>query len=299
MQPSWEHIRTFNAVAASGSLSAAARELRLTQPTVGRHIDLLESELNVSLFVRSRDGMKLTETGANLILSAQQMDETATEFERLAAGLDQDISGTVRISANEIFGVLILPRLIGRFLDKNPDIDVELVISNEVSNLLQRDADVAIRLFRPTQNDLVARKVTNLPLGLYAHQEYLKTHPAPKSLRELHDHRFIGFDRETSLITAAKMLGESFDPADFAFRCDNILAHIQAIKGGVGIGVTHIGLAREWPDIVHILPEIQLPGLELWVACHAEVRYNNRIRRIMDFLADALRNPYTDLHDTV
>lgn len=292
MSAYWDLIRTFQSVAQTGSLSGAARALKLTQPTVGRHIDLLEDALNLSLFVRSREGMILTPQGADLVAEAQEMETAAKGFERRAAGLDEDVTGVVRISANEIFGVMILPRILPQFLHANPGIEVELIVSNSAANLLQRDADVAIRMFRPTQNDLVARKIMDLPLGLYAHQNYLSQNGTPQILGDMRSHSFIGMDRDTSLIDTAQMLGETFNVNDFVFRCDNILAHLEAIKSGLGIGVTHQGLAANWPDVDQVLPDIQLPSLDLWIACHSEVRHNKRIRLVMDFLSNSLKQPY-------
>ena len=292
MRYSWDYIRTFQAVSETGSLSAAARALQITQPTVGRHIDLLEDALNMPLFVRSREGMTLTKKGADLVAEAAMMETAATGFERRAAGLDEDVTGVVRISANEIFGVVILPRILPKFMQDNPGIEIELIVSNSTANLLQRDADVAIRMFRPTQNDLVARKIADLSLGFFGRRNYLNENGEPKSLSDLRSHRFIGMDRETSLIDVGKMLGETFTPGDFAFRCDNILTHIEAIRSGVGIGVTHQGLAAHWPEVDQVLPHIQLPSLDLWIACHSEVQHNKRIRAVMDFLGEALQSPY-------
>lgn len=292
MRYSWDYIRTFQAVAETGSLSAAARALQTTQPTVGRHIDLLEDALNMPLFVRSREGMSLTQQGADLVAEAKMMETAATGFERHAAGLEEEVTGVVRISANEIFGVMILPRILPRFLQDNPGIEVELIVSNSAANLLQRDADVAIRMFRPTQNDLVARKIADLPLGFYGLHNYLSAYGEPQTFGDLRSHRFIGMDRETSLIDVGRMLGETFTPSDFAFRCDNILTHIEAIRSGVGIGVTHQGLAAQWPEVDQVLQDIKLPSLDLWIACHSEVRHNKRIRAVMDFLGEALQKPY-------
>ena len=279
-------------VAKTGSLSAAARELALTQPTIGRHIDLLERDLNFALFVRSRDGMSLTDAGTNLVCAADNMVESAAGFERVALGLDEDVSGVVRVSVNEIFGVLILPRILPTFMESHPGIDLEVVVSNSVANLLQRDADVAIRMFRPTQNDLVARKIKELPLGFFAHQDYLEKHGAPRSIAELIQHRLIGFDRDTAMVDAARALDIALQPSDFALRTDSILAQIEAIKSGLGIGVTHIGLATEWDRVAQVLKSQKLPPLDLWIACHSDVRYNKRVRLVMDFFAQQLKAPY-------
>ena len=291
MQHSWDHIRTFQAVAAHGSLLAASRHLGLTQPTVGRHIDLLEDRLGFALFTRGREGMQLTDKGADLVAMAGEMLGNATEFERVASGLEERIAGTIRLSANEILGGLLLPGLIAAFMAEHPMIEIEIEVSNAASNLLRRDADIAVRMFRPAQNDLVARKVRDIPLGLFAHESYLARRPAPKDLGDLKAHVLLGQDRNPSLIAAYGAAGLTTQPADFQFRCDNNIATISALRAGIGIGPLHMGMAALWPGMVQVLPQIKIPPLELWLACHADVRHNKRIRLVMDFLAEKLLDP--------
>lgn len=288
----WDLVQSFRAVAEFGSLSAAARELSITQPTVGRHIDALEETLHVSLFSRGREGMTLTKRGQDLVSSAKQMEDAAQSFSRKAAGHEEDASGTVRITANDVFGIWIMPKLIARFMDLNKNVQVELEVTNKISNLLRRDADIAIRLTRPLQGDLVARKVAELPMGLFAHERYLEKFGAPQNAHDLKQHYIIGYDREPILMDAAKALGVDLSPKDFCFRSDSILAQIEGLKAGIGIGATHVGLAQKIPELVQVLPEMQLPNLELWVTCHSDVRYNMRVRLMMDFLAENLKCPY-------
>ena len=292
MQYALDHIRTFHAVAQHGSLLAASRHLGLTQPTVGRHIDLLEERLGFALFTRGGEGMRLTDKGSDLVATASEMLGVATNFERIASGLEERLEGTIRLSANEILGALLLPGLIADFMVEHPMIEIEIDVSNEVTNLLQRDADIAIRMFRPTQNDLIARKVTELPLGLFAHRSYLKRRPAPQTLEDLTDHVLLGQDRDPSLLNAYGAFGFPLTPGSFDFRCDNNIATISAIRAGIGIGPLHVGMARFWPDVVPVLPDVPVPSLELWIACHADVRHNKRIRMVVDFLAGQLKDPY-------
>ncbi|MDJ1018256.1 MAG: LysR family transcriptional regulator [Paracoccaceae bacterium] len=292
MQLSWDHIRTFHAVASHGSLLAASRHLGLTQPTVGRHIDLLEERLGFTLFTRGREGMRLTDKGSDLVATASEMLGTAADFERVASGLEERIEGTIRISANEILGALLLPGLVADFMAEHPMIEIEIEVSNEITNLLQRDADIAVRMFRPTQNDLVARKIIDVPLGLFAHRSYLERHPAPRSVDDLDQHVLLGQDRNPSLINAYNALGMSLTPNSFQFRTDSNIATINAIRAGIGIGPLHVGMAKLWPDLVQVLPDLPVPSLELWLACHADVRHNKRIRLVMDFLAQRMRSPY-------
>ncbi len=288
----WNLIRTFDAVAQTGSLSAAARMLGLTQPAVSRHIDVLETDLRMQLFQRGREGMSLTAKGADLVPVARDMVANADRFGRVASGLEHDVAGTVRISANDVMGVLILPNLLAAFQSQHPEIEVELSISNAASNLLQRDADLALRMFRPVQNDLVARKVAALPLGFYAQTDYLKRAGRPDTLSDLGDHRLIGFDQETGLIAQANAMGIALSTANFQFRSDNILAQIGAIRAGAGVGLTHLGLAAHWPETERVLQDVALPPLDLWMVCHADVQHNKRVRYLMTYLSDALRDPY-------
>lgn len=292
MKLSWDMIHTFDAVAKTGSLLAAAKTLRVSQPTVGRRIDLLEEVLGVTLFVRSRDGMALTDAGVDLVETSGEMVRMAGEFERRATDSHTEIAGTVRLSVNDILGIHVMPDLLREFMETYPDIQVELEITNAATNLLRRDADVAVRMFRPVQSDLIARKAGNISLGFYASKSYLKAHGRPKTFADLKAHRQIGFDRETFFVDGAKALGETVTASDYAFRCDNILAQIEAVKAGLGIGVLHQGLAARFQDLEQILPQINLPEYEIWVACHSEVRHNKRIRLLVDFLAQKLRRPY-------
>jgi DNA-binding transcriptional LysR family regulator len=293
MPLSWDHIRTFHAVSHHGSLMAASRQLGLTQPTVGRHIDLLEEQLGFALFIRSRVGMRLTEKGVDLVATASEMLGTATAFERVASGLEERIEGTIRISANEILGALILPGIIAGFMADHPMIEIEIDVSNDVANLLQRDADIAVRMFRPTQNDLVARKIREAPLGLFAHESYLRRHPAPVDAADLREHILLGQDRNPSLIEAYRSIGLDLAPGDFQFRSDSNISTINAIRAGIGIGPLHLCIADLWPDVVQVLPDLPVPSLEFWLACHADVRHNKRIRLVMDFLAERLKVPHS------
>lgn len=292
MQPSLDHIRSFHAVVTEGSLLGAARALGLTQPTVGRHIDLLEDALGFRLFTRTRLGMELTPKGADLVTAAGEMLGRATDFLRVASGLEERLEGTIRISANEIFGALLLPALIADFMADHPEIEIELDVSNDATNLLQRDADIAVRMFRPTQNDLVARKIGDVPLGLFAHESYLSRRGTPRTMDDLKAHVLLGQDRNPSLIQAYGAVGLALGPGEFQFRTDNNISTIYALRAGIGIGPLHLGMAARWPDVVQVLPDLPVPSLELWLACHADVRHNRRIRMVMDFLADRMKAPY-------
>ena len=288
----WDHIRSFLAVTETGSLAAAARMLGVTQPTVGRHIDLLEQDLGTILFTRSRDGMAPTDAGAELVEQAEAMKLGADALQRRASGRDTSVAGTVRISVNDVLGIFVMPRLLTALAQAQPEITVELDITNSQANLLRRDADIAVRLAQPTQADLLARRITDLPMGLYAHRAYLSRAGVPGGPAELTHHRMIGFDREPILLDAAARIGLPLVIDDFQFRCDSIVAQIEMLKAGMGIAVTHQGLAALDEQLMQVLPDLALPPLPLWLTCHQDIRFNRRVRLVMDFLADALQAPY-------
>lgn len=292
-QLDWGLIRSFLAVADTGSLSAAARQLEVSQPTLTREIQALESSTGLNLFTRTTRGVKLTEDGATLVDAASHMGEHADRFLRQAAGLTEEIDGDVRLSVNEIVGYYMLPAAIAAFHEQHPGIQVEIVISNFASNLRRRDADVALRMFRPRQGDLVARRLPNLELGFYAHRDYIDKHGAPTDFPEMIQHTILGFDEDTSFIEGAAHMGYQFRRDHFAVRTDHLLTHINMIRAGVGIGVTHTGLVPHFPGLVRILEDIPLPPLEFWCVCHQDVQFNPRIRALMQFLIDWFdKDPY-------
>ena len=284
----WTLIRSFLAVVEEGSLSAAARTLKKSQPTLGRHIQQLEEQLSTRLFDRRGDGFVLTPSGTDLVDSARAMSDAATDLERIAQGRAETVGGTVRISCNEVLGVETLPGIIADLIDEHPEFQIELVVTNEVSNLLKREADVAIRMMVPSQGDLIARKIKDIPVSFYAHREYLSKHGAPQTIAELFTHRLIGYDRSTVFIDGAKAMGFTVTPDQFVFRSDSILAQHKAVEEGLGIAPYHRNLAARNPDLVEVIPDFPLPPLGVWLTCHQDVRHNRAIRTVMDFLAERL-----------
>ena len=179
----WNLIRSFVAVAETGSLSAAARRLAASQPTLGRHVAELEQALGVVLFRRGRTGYELTEQGAALFERAQQVGDAANAFARLATGATEQIGGTVRIAASEVVSAYVLPPILARLRQAEPAIEIEIVASNQVENLLRRDADIAVRMVAPAQQDLIARKIADLPLTACAATSYLERRGRPRAAR--------------------------------------------------------------------------------------------------------------------
>ncbi|TAN09549.1 MAG: LysR family transcriptional regulator [Rhizobiaceae bacterium] len=286
----WNLIKAFLAVARTGSLSAAARTLGASQPTLGRHVAELEAVTGLTLFRRGRAGYELTESGIALMERAEEVADRATAFSRLALGqATETVSGTVRIAASEIVSAYVLPEMLQRLLHEEPSIEIELVASNRVENLLRRDADIAIRMVEPAQLDLVARHITDIPLVTCATKAYLDEHGVPRTLADLAGHELAGFDRDTDIIAAFRHYGFPVDRHAFRFRCDNQIALWEAVRAGNGIGFGQEPLARRDPAIGIVLPELKLPRLPLWLAMHRDVRTSARIRRVADFLHGELK----------
>ncbi len=288
--PSWELLRTFLEVVRDGSLSGAARRLGLTQPTVGRHVDALESALNLSLFTRSPQGLIPTSAALDLVPHAESMAAAAAALRRAASGEAATDRGTVRITASEIMGCEVLPSILASFRRKHPHVELELALSNRNENLLRRDADIAVRMNRPTQNALVARRIGKTIIGLYAHKDYLAEFGTPESVTDLDSHCLIGFDRDDRSFRSAGWLAAPITRAQFGFRCDSDPAQFAALCAGMGIGGCQLLLAIPRPDLVPVLPkEIQFT-LDIWVAMHENLRATRRVRLLFEHLADGLKS---------
>jgi len=287
-EPDWAHYRAFLAVLREGSLSSAARALGLAQPTLGRQVAELERALGVALFIRSSRGLLATDAARDIAPHAEAMAAAAGAVVRAASGGASDATGVVRITASEIVGAEVLPPLLAQFRRANPGVKIELALSNRVEDLLRGEADIAVRMVRPSQEALVARRIGAVALGLYAHRLYLASAPPLTSLAALtRDHSLIGFDRVTPFLR--EMVAHlPVQREQFALRTDSDLAQLAAIRAGFGVGMIQHGIARGDPDLVAIFPgQIEL-SLELWLALHEDLRASRRLRLMMDHLATGL-----------
>lgn len=282
----WELWRSFLALARHGSLSAAARALGLTQPTLGRHLDQLEAALAQPLFVRSPQGLAPTETALSLVPMAEAMASAAEAMARAASAGAEEISGAVRITASEVIGAEVLPAILAEFAERHPKIVFELNLSNRTEDLLRRDADIAVRMVRPTQQALIARKLGETTLGLYAHRRHLGNREPPRTLAEAAAMRFIGFDRYPVPVPA--LAGVEISREMFALRLDNDLAQLAALRAGYGVGVCQVGIARRDPDLVRVAEDAFAIQLETWLAMHEDLRASARLRAVYDHLAEGL-----------
>lgn len=292
--PSWELLRTFLEVVRDGSLSGAARRLGLTQPTAGRHIDALEAQLGLPLFTRSPHGLIPTSAALDLVPHAEAMAAAAAALQRAASGEAATERGTVRITASEMMGCEILPAILARFRRKHPRIELELVLSNRNQDLLRRDADIAVRMNRPTQKALLTRRIGKTMIGLYAHRDYVAEYGTPKSTEELSGHCLIGFDRDDRSFRSVGSLATLVTREQFGFRCDSDPAQFAALCAGMGIGGCQHLLALQRPELVPVLPKDLQFSLEVWLAMHENLKATRRVRLLFDHLADHLKSFFRD-----
>lgn len=285
---SWDYYRTFLAVLEEGSLSGAARALGLTQPTVGRHMDALETASGAPLFLRTPRGLLPTETALQMKRHAETMAATAAALARMASAAPGEVKGTVRISASEVIGVEVLPPILAELQESHPGLAVELSLSDAVEDLLRREADVAVRMTAPGQEALLSRRVGKIPLGFYAHRRYLARHGTPQSLGDLAGHRLIGFDRELAYVRAIMKEKPELAALDFAFRTDSNLAQLAAIRAGLGIGMCQTGLARRDEAVVGLLAGALDLSLETYVVMHEDLKTTPRCRVAFDALVRGL-----------
>ena len=284
----WRLIRSFLAALDSGSLLAASRLLNASQPTLGRHIAELESQLGVVLFERTGQGLQPTAMATQLAESARVMENGALALSRSVAGANAATAGTVRLSASQATARHLLPAILARMRLELPEIQIELVASNEVSNLLRREADIALRMTRPETASLVARRVGRFALGAFAQRDYLRRRGTPRHWTDLLRHDLLGYDRDESILRSSAELGAPLQREDFCFRTDDVSVYWEALRHGMGIGFVAESLARSDPEVVRVLPALKLPALPVWLAVHREVRTDRRIRAGYDFLVRAL-----------
>ncbi len=289
----WSLLQSFLSVAETGSLSAAARATGASQPTLGRHIRAFEAQTGLTLFHRTPSGLEPTEAALPLIEAARGMAAQAAHLTRLAAGQGEGLAGTVRLTASRVVSMYLLPPMLARLRAEEPSIQIELVPSDATENLLYNAADIALRMYRPEQLDIVARHVTDLPLGLYAAPAYLARRGRPRSPADLRHHDFVGYDRDERIIRLMRAMGHDVTRADFPLRCDDQVVHWELVRAGCGIGGMQVRTAEGDPAVERILPDLPLPALPLWLAAPESLRRNPRIRRVWDFLAEALAKDET------
>jgi DNA-binding transcriptional LysR family regulator len=283
----WTSLRDFLAVAETGSLSRAARRLGVSQPTLTRRMAALEERFRTELFRRTARGVELTEAGESLLEPARQMDQEAHAAEIAVSGRDTALAGAVRVTATENLGIHWLTPELAAFQAANPAIEIDVLIQNEAVNLLRREADIALRLGRPRQPDLVGRKLAVLAFGLYASQAYLDRHGRPARQEDLQSHRAVVFDEARQDRGYAPWLEPLLSAGSVAYRTNSLQAQLAAMRAGYGIGAASRFIAERRAGLERVLPELET-SLDVWLVTHSGLRRSARIRAVVDFLAQRL-----------
>lgn len=286
MTPTWDDQRVFLAVLEEGSLAGAARALGLSHPTVRARIAALEAALGTTLFTRAANGLTPTPRALELRPAAEAMAAASARFVREAAADAREIAGVVRLGASDFVAAEVLPPVLAALRLRHPGLRFELAVSNRIADVTRREVDVAIRNTAPQQGALVARRLPSAPLGFFAARAYVARRGIPETLESLLDHDLIGPDRDLADLGLAASRFPAFDPARFALRTDDHAAAAAAIRAGIGIGATQVPAAARDPDLVRVLPQVEIATLDYWLVTHADLRAAPRIRATMDGLAE-------------
>jgi DNA-binding transcriptional LysR family regulator len=255
---------------------------------VGRHIDALEAQLGQALFTRSPGGLQPTALALSLQPAMQAMASAASKVERLAQGEADAGRATLRVTASQIVGAEVLPAMLARFRERHPHVVLELSLNNRQEDLLQGEADIAVRMARPTQQALVSRHLGRIDIGLFAHRRYLQRHGTPANEADLLRHTLIGYDREQFTLDQGEARATPMQRDWFQFRCDNDAAQHQAVRVGLGIGGMHWGVARLEPELVPVLPHRLTFHLDMWLVMHQDLRRQPAAKSLFMHLAQEL-----------
>lgn len=280
----WDDIRFFLAAARTGSLAAASRQLGSHQPTVGRRIDGLEKRLGVRLFQRHAQGLTLTEEGQRIMQAAESMGEAAATLQRTSGFEDIDIRGSVRIAAPSGLAVHVIAAKLPQFHARFPNLDVVLQPSVSSADLTHGEADVAVRLYRPTAGELVVRRTNNMGLGLYGSPTYLQQHGTPQSTADLPQHCFIGYGEQLRHLEESCWLESITKGARYLLRSDDTHTRLAAAESGVGLAVLPHVLVQRSSQLQRVLETEDAPPKTIWLVVHRDLRHMARIRAVLDWL---------------
>jgi len=284
----WNQLRAFLETAETGSLSAAARKLGQSQPTLSRQVAALELALGVTLFERVGKTMALTTTGQELLVHARVMGAAAHELGLAAAGRSEEVAGVVSVATSDAVAAYLMPKILLQIREAAPGIQVEVVASDGFSDLLRREADIAIRHVRPEQPELIGRLVRQSSACFYASESWVREHGLPRTAEEAVQHDFIGMDRAGHYLQHMRSKGLQLSSANFRSYADNSVTYWEMVRQGLGIGAIMEEIARETPGMVHVLEDVAGFPLPIWLVTHRELRTARRIRIVFDLLAEIL-----------
>ncbi len=284
----WNQLNAFLETAETGSLSAAARKLGLTQPTLSRQVAAIERRLGVTLFERVGTSMVLTLTGMDLLEHARVMGSAAEALSMAATGRSQTVAGVVSVSASDVIAVHLLPPLIRQLRDQEPSIKIEVIATNALSDLLRREADIAIRNIKPEQPELIARLIRQATANFYASEAWVKVHGHPRTGKDAANYSFVGSDRSGQYLGYLQRHGLPLNEANFSCYADHSVSHVSLVREGMGIGALMEEIARDTPGIVRVLDDVPPIYFPIWLVTHREFRTSRRIQVVFEALAKGL-----------
>jgi DNA-binding transcriptional LysR family regulator len=287
-QLDWNQLKAFLETAETGSLSAAARKLELTQPTLSRQVAAIEQHMGVTLFERVGKAMALTPTGLELLEHARAMGAAAEALGLAATGRSQAVGGVVSVSATDAVAAQLLPPLVRRLREQEPGIAIEVISSNAVSDLLRREADIAIRHVKPEQPDLIARLIREASASFYASEDWVRIHGHPRNAEEAAHLAFVGSDRSGQYLGYLRQHGLHLSEANFSCYAEHSVASWSLVRQGMGIGAMMDEIARDTPGIVRVLDDVPPVRFPVWLVSHRELRTSRRIRVVFEALAQGL-----------
>ncbi|WP_299652152.1 LysR family transcriptional regulator [uncultured Tateyamaria sp.] len=284
----WTQLRAFLATAETGSLSAAARQLGLTQPTVGRQVTALEDELRLALFERTARAMTLTDAGRDLLVEARKMGEAATRISVMAQGRTQGLEGTIRVTASDMMSAYVLPDTLLKLRDLAPRLRVDVIAANDIRDILRREADIAIRHVRPTEADLIARKISDASAHLYASKSYVAARGLPETVEDLKHHDFISMSDDEMYIAAMANYGIPITAANLRTGSTSGITTWELMRKGFGIFPMSDHIGDQFEDAVRLLDGVTNLSFPVWLVTHRELHTSKRIRLVFDLLAEML-----------
>jgi DNA-binding transcriptional LysR family regulator len=284
----WNHVRAFLATVEEGSFSAAARALGQTQPTLSRQITALEADLGVTLFERGRRSMTPTQAALELVDHVRTMGDAAHRISLTASGQAQSVEGFVSITSTDMMAVHFLPPVLERLRALAPKLQIEIIASNDVRDLTKREADIAIRHGRPDQPDLIARLLGETSAALYAAPAYLDRVGRPKTLEELSQLDFVGFERSPRLLEVMHELGLNLTTENFRVTSESGPAYLALIQRGFGLGFVTRDMLRFYPELEPVFPSLPRVPVPVWLVTHRELHTSRKIRLVFDSLAEGL-----------
>lgn len=281
-------MRAFLATAETGSLSAAARHLGLTQPTLGRQVTALEDELGLILFQRTARSMRLTDAGHDLLADARAMGDAATRITLLAQSRAHSLDGTIRVTASDMMSAYVLPDIMLRLRGIAPRLRIDVLAANDIRDIVKREADIAIRHVRPDQPDLIARLVREATGHLYASKDYIAARGAPQTITDLEAHDFISFGDDARLIEALAAQGIIVPPQNMRSGSTSGITTWELVRRGFGLLPMSDDIAAQFPDVAQILPDHPAITFPIWLVTHRELHTSRRIRLVFDLIAEML-----------